>query len=75
MKYTSKITSLFASEILDSRGNPTVEVVIELDGVSASASVPSDLLNLRLEDLHVIRTATEILLRGTDKQFKELWSS
>jgi glycosyltransferase involved in cell wall biosynthesis len=35
MKYTSKITSLFASEILDSRGNPTVEVVIELDGWSA----------------------------------------
>jgi DNA-binding MarR family transcriptional regulator len=37
--------------------------------------VTSNLLNLRLEDLHVIRTATEILLRGTDKQFKELWSS
>src|ERR1035441_2121025 len=38
----SKIASLFAFEILDSRGNPTVRVHIALDnGVTASASVPS----------------------------------
>ena len=38
----SKIASLFALEILDSRGNPTVRVQIGLDnGMTASASVPS----------------------------------
>jgi enolase len=37
-----KIKNIFAREILDSRGNPTVETRIELDnGVSAKASVPS----------------------------------
>jgi enolase len=34
--------SLFAHEILDSRGNPTLRVHIALDsGITASASVPS----------------------------------
>ncbi len=38
----SKIASVRALEILDSRGNPTVRVVLTLDnGLSASASVPS----------------------------------
>jgi enolase len=38
----SKISSLHAMEILDSRGNPTVKVFIRLDsGVAAEASVPS----------------------------------
>jgi len=38
----TKITSLRAMEILDSRGNPTVRVFCELDnGILASASVPS----------------------------------
>jgi enolase len=38
----SKITSVRAMEILDSRGNPTVRVFVGLDnGVLASASVPS----------------------------------
>lgn len=37
-----KIKNIHASEILDSRGNPTVEVKIELiNGVIAKASVPS----------------------------------
>lgn len=37
-----KITSVRALEILDSRGNPTVRVFVNLDnGVTASASVPS----------------------------------
>ena len=37
-----KIKNITAREILDSRGNPTVETRIELDnGVSAKASVPS----------------------------------
>lgn len=37
-----KITSLFAREILDSRGNPTVEVSIEINNLTkAVASVPS----------------------------------
>lgn len=37
-----KITNLQAMEILDSRGNPTVRVFVELaDGTTASASVPS----------------------------------
>lgn len=37
----SKITSVNAREILDSRGNPTVEVNLSLDEVKATASVPS----------------------------------
>ena len=36
------ITDIYAREVLDSRGNPTVEVDIELEsGVKATASVPS----------------------------------
>jgi enolase len=38
---TFKITSVNAREILDSRGNPTVEVSIEVDGTKAKAMVPS----------------------------------
>lgn len=38
----NKITAVRAMEILDSRGNPTVRVFVELnDGTSACASVPS----------------------------------
>lgn len=38
----SKITKIFAREILDSRGNPTVEVEVELEsGIKSTAAVPS----------------------------------
>ena len=38
----SKITSISALEILDSRGNPTLKAYVTLDdGTKASASVPS----------------------------------
>jgi enolase len=37
----SKITSVTAREILDSRGNPTVEVKLSLGSVVGTASVPS----------------------------------
>lgn len=38
----SKIVSIKALEILDSRGNPTVRVIVNLDnGISAASSVPS----------------------------------
>lgn len=38
----SKIAKIFAREILDSRGNPTVEVEVELEsGIKSSAAVPS----------------------------------
>ena len=54
----SKIKNIFGREILDSRGNPTVEVDVELEsGVKATASVPSgascgvhEALELRDED-------------------------
>ena len=37
-----KFTSVKARQILDSRGNPTVEAIVPLDnGVTESASVPS----------------------------------
>jgi len=37
-----KIKNIYGREILDSRGNPTIEVRVDLDnGVSAKASVPS----------------------------------
>ncbi len=39
---TMKITKVFAHEVLDSRGNPTVEVEVKLEnGVQARAIVPS----------------------------------
>ena len=39
---TPKITKIFALEILDSRGNPTIRVFCDLDnGIRAPASVPS----------------------------------
>ena len=55
-----KIISIRAREILDSRGNPTVEVEIELEsGVKALAAVPSgastgtyEALELRDKDPH-----------------------
>ncbi|HDZ78909.1 MAG TPA: phosphopyruvate hydratase, partial [Gammaproteobacteria bacterium] len=38
----SKITNIIAREILDSRGNPTIEADVFLDsGVSGRAAVPS----------------------------------
>jgi enolase len=38
----SKITNIVALEVLDSRGNPTVEVSVTLEqGVHARAIVPS----------------------------------
>jgi enolase len=38
----SKIKNIYAREILDSRGNPTVEVELTLEsGIKAVASVPS----------------------------------
>ena len=36
-----KITSVSASEILDSRGNPTIEVELSLANIKSTASVPS----------------------------------
>ena len=42
IRMTRTITSVRAMEILDSRGNPTVRVFVELsDGTTAAASVPS----------------------------------
>ncbi|MEE1248449.1 MAG: phosphopyruvate hydratase [Lachnospiraceae bacterium] len=42
MSVNLKITDVHAREILDSRGNPTVETVVTLEhGISARASVPS----------------------------------
>lgn len=38
----AKIKNIYASEILDSRGNPTIETTVELsDGASAKSSAPS----------------------------------
>lgn len=40
--YFMKISNIYAQEVLDSRGNPTVECTIELEnGITASAIVPS----------------------------------
>src|SRR5271165_2368159 len=40
--FMAKIASIRALEILDSRGNPTVRVILTLDeGTTAAASVPS----------------------------------
>lgn len=41
MPRTRKITHVSAREILDSRGNPTVECIISAGGMSATAAVPS----------------------------------
>ena len=45
-----KIKKISAIEILDSRGNPTIEATVELsNGVSASAAVPSGASTGRFE--------------------------
>ena len=50
----SKIKKIFAREILDSRGNPTVEVEVELEsGVKAMAAVPSGASTGTYEDLEL----------------------
>ena len=38
---SDKISDIYAREILDSRGNPTLEVTVEAGGQEAKASVPS----------------------------------
>jgi enolase len=50
----SKIKKILAREILDSRGNPTVEVEVELEsGIKAVASVPSGASTGSYEDLEL----------------------
>ena len=50
MSLNLKITNVHAREILDSRGNPTVETVVTLEhGISARASVPSGASTGRFE--------------------------
>ena len=50
----AKITNLIGREILDSRGNPTVEATIYLDnGINATASVPSGASTGRKEALEL----------------------
>jgi len=50
----SKIKKIFAREILDSRGNPTVEVELELEsGVKALAAVPSGASTGKFEALEL----------------------
>lgn len=50
----SKIKKIHAREILDSRGNPTVEVDVELEsGVKATAAVPSGASTGTYEDLEL----------------------
>ncbi len=41
MRTSSKITKVIGREILDSRGNPTVEAITSSRGVTATAAVPS----------------------------------
>jgi len=41
MRRTMKITQVMGREILDSRGNPTVECIVSAGEVSATAAVPS----------------------------------
>jgi enolase len=56
----SDITAVFAREIIDSRGNPTIEVDVELaDGAVGRAAVPSGASTGKLEALE---------LRDGDKQ-------
>jgi len=69
---TAKIVSIRALEILDSRGNPTVRVFVELeDGITASASVPSGASTgeneaLELRDLDKRRYGGKGVLKAVD---------
>ena len=53
MKRTSKITAIRAREILDSRGNPTVEVEVTAERGFGRASVPSGASKGKLEALEL----------------------
>ena len=48
-----KITGVWAREILDSRGNPTLEVTVEAGKLSASAKVPSGASTGKFEALEL----------------------
>ena len=59
-----KIKKISAIEILDSRGNPTIEATVELsNGVSASAAVPSGASTGRFE-AHELRDVDKVRYDG-----------
>ena len=63
------IKTVIAREILDSRGNPTVEVEVYINsGISAAASTPSgaSLVSTKLENSE-IRTISDSLVKGCYK--------
>ena len=62
---TSQIQHISAREILDSRGNPTVEAVVTLaNGVSATASVPSGASTGSREALELRDNAARYMGKG-----------
>ena len=60
-----KITDVKAREILDSRGNPTVEVDVTLEnGIMARAAVPSGASTGEREALEMERAVDAVLASG-----------
>ena len=76
-----KIKSIKGREILDSRGNPTVEVEVELEcGVVGRASVPSGASTgeheaLELRDGDKKRYGGKGVLKAVENVNKVLWNS
>ena len=61
----SQIQQIIAREILDSRGNPTVEAVVTLvNGVTATASVPSGASTGSREALELRDNASRYMGKG-----------
>lgn len=62
MSANLKITEIHAREILDSRGNPTIETVVTLEhGISARASVPSGASTGKFEAVELGTDKNDIL--------------
>lgn len=62
------IDNIFADEVLDSRGNPTVRATVELsDGTKASAIVPSGASTGKREALELRDAEDRYLGKGVKK--------
>ena len=58
----SKIKSVYAREVLDSRGNPTVEVEVTTEcGAFASAIVPSELQQVFMRQLNYVMVIKTVI--------------
>lgn len=72
VRVTSRIKSIRAREILDSRGNPTIEVELKADGSSFRASVPSGASKGKYEAMELRDGGSRYNGKGVSKAVKNI---